>query len=272
MDRYSEFKKRLLSLCEEEEWIKSVILIGSQCRDVCKADEYSDIDIVISCDTPEKLLYDNEWINRLGKPIYSFVEDTIAGEKERRLLFEGSLDADLIILTDENLKKALSSHMIDEIMNRGYKLFFDRSGISDHLKGINTIDDKIYTPMPESDFANLVNDFLFHTVWAEKKINRGELWTAIMCINGYLKGKLLQIIEMYERAVNGNEYDTWHCGRMLEQWADEKITNELSGCFARYDAVDLHSALNSTKKLFIELAKVCAEKYGYTTGVSEIDN
>ena len=122
MDRYSEFKKRLLSLCEEEERIKSVILIGSQCRDICKADEYSDIDIVISCDAPEKLLYENEWITRLGKPIYSFVEDTIAGEKERRLLFEGSLDADLIILTDENLKKALSSHMIDEIMNRGYNV------------------------------------------------------------------------------------------------------------------------------------------------------
>ena len=271
MDRYCDFKKKLISLCEEEKQIKSVLLVGSQCREVCKADEYSDIDVVISCDAPEKLLYENEWVNRLGKPIYSFVEDTIAGEKERRLLFEGSLDADLIVMTDENLKRALSSHIVDEIMNRGYKLLFDRSGITEYLNSIHTTEDAGYSPLSESDFANLTNDFMFHTVWAEKKINRGELWTAIMCINGYLKGKLLQIIEMYEHAVNGNEYDTWHCGRMIEQWADESITQELSGCFARYNGVELRTSLENTKKLFIRLSKVCAEKYGYTTGVSEID-
>lgn len=272
MDRYYEFKKRLLSLCEEEDSIKSVILVGSQCREVCKADEYSDIDVVISCDVPEKLLYENEWVSRLGKPIYSFVEDTIAGEKERRLLFEGSLDADLIIMTDENLKKALSSHIVDDILSRGYKLFFDRSGISDFLNDIKIQKEKTYSPLSEPYFSNLVNDFLFHTVWAEKKINRGELWTAVMCINGYLKGKLLEVIEMYEHAIHGDDYDTWHCGRMLEQWTDQKITDELKSCFACYNADDLRSALKNTKKLFIKLAKVCADKFGYTTGASEIDD
>lgn len=140
MDRYYDIKQRLLSLCKTEQEIKAVILIGSQARDYSKADEYSDIDLIIACSHPERLLYEGTLIRKLGKPVYSFVEDTIAGEKERRILFDGSLDADMIILNEDRLKSHLNSHSIDEIMNRGYKLLFDRCGIAEYLDMITVIE------------------------------------------------------------------------------------------------------------------------------------
>lgn len=272
MDRYYDIKQRLLSLCKTEQEIKTVILIGSQARDYSKADEYSDIDLIIACSHPERLLYEDTLIRKLGKPVYSFVEDTIAGEKERRILFDGSLDADMIILNEDRLKSHLNSHSIDEIMNRGYKLLFDRCGIAEYLDMITVIEKTSYIPLSEEEFKNQANDFFFHTVWAEKKIRRGELWTAIMCINGYLKSKLLTVIEMYEHIVHGENYDTRYGGRMIEQWSEDFVAEKLKDCFARYNSDDLLSSLENTKQLYITLCRKCAQAYSYKTGIDEIDN
>lgn len=271
MKRYEELKNRLLGLCEDHTEIKAVIVIGSQAREVYGADEYSDLDLIIACTEPKKLLYDDALINKLGKPIYSFVEDTIAGEKERRILFEGSLDVDMIIMSEDNLKKHLSSHSLDGIMNRGFKLKCDKCDVSTYVNNIPKISDESYCPLSEYNFRNLVNDFMFHTVWAEKKIRRGELWTAIMCINCYLKSKLLTVIEMYEHNIHGMKYDTWHNGRMAEQWTEEFIRDKLRNCFARYNAEEMLSALENTKQLFLLLSRECAAAYNYTTGIDEID-
>lgn len=107
----------------------------------------------------------------------------------------------------------------------------------------------------------MVNDFCFHTVWASKKILRGELWSAKMCIDAYLKNQLLKMIEMY-CACKG-QTDVWHDGRFLDTWADNVIKDSLPKCFAHYEKKDLVSALLETKTLFLRLAKMTAEMYGY---------
>ena len=80
------------------------------------------------------------------------------------------------------------------------------------------------------------------------------------------------VIEMYEHCIHGTAYDTWHNGRMAEQWAEPFIVDKLGDCFSRYDADDPLSALAATRELFLTLAKECASAYGYTTGIPEIDS
>lgn len=48
MDRYLNIKNNLLELAQKDADIKAVVLIGSSTRDTVKADEYSDIDVVIA--------------------------------------------------------------------------------------------------------------------------------------------------------------------------------------------------------------------------------
>lgn len=43
MNRYDELLKRLLAVCEALPEIKAVIIVGSQAREISKADEYSDL-------------------------------------------------------------------------------------------------------------------------------------------------------------------------------------------------------------------------------------
>ena len=109
----------------------------------------------------------------------------------------------MIVMSEDSLVNLLKSHNADFILNRGFLLCYDACGISQLIckSSKNTPCD--FTALSEESFRNLTNDFMFHTVWAEKKIRRGELWTAIMCVNGYLKTKLIIVIEMYEHCIHG---------------------------------------------------------------------
>ena len=98
MDRYMNIKEQLLTLARQDENIKAIVLIGSSTRDTDKADEYSDLDVVIATEKPEEWLF-GDCPEKLGSVKISFVEPTLGGGKERRMLYDGSLDVDMIVFT-----------------------------------------------------------------------------------------------------------------------------------------------------------------------------
>ncbi len=246
MDRYFEIKKRLLSICISDDNVCAVIAIGSSVRNYSKADEYSDLDLILACKKPDEWLF-GEQSAKLGKIKISFVEPTLGGGLERRILFDGSLDVDLIVFTPEQLETAIINGVASEVMNRGYSVLYDNIGITE------IIDDNVeicvpHAVMTENEFINMVGDFWFHTIWSSKKILRGELWAAKMCIDSYLKNYLLKIIELYE--TSSKQSDVWHNGRFLEKWAGEEIIEALGACFAHYEKEDIVSALINTGNAF----------------------
>ncbi len=263
-DKYEPILNWLLSMCANRHDVKCVIAIGSQCRKQSPADEYSDLDLIIACDSPEALLYRDEWLTGLGGVLYSFVENTLFDQKERRVLFEGLLDVDFIVIETGLLSCALDAGQLDRILCRGYDLLYDAAGLRDKFARIKIAEQSQNTVMSESEFKNLVNDFYYHVVWTQKKLARGELWTAKMCVDSYMKQLLLALIELHEES-------TWHNGRMLENWTSANILEELHGCFAHYDANDIALALEHTNVLFTRLARDCARKFGYVCGVDAID-
>ena len=152
MNRYDELMKRLLAVCEAQPEIKAVIIVGSQAREISKADEYSDLDLIIACSEPQMLLYENNIIGKLGKPVYSFVEDTFAGEKERRILFEKSLDVDMIVMSEDSLVNLLKSHNADFILNHGFSLCYDACGIPQLICKSSKITPCDFTALSEESF------------------------------------------------------------------------------------------------------------------------
>ena len=115
----------------------------------------------------------------------------------------------------------------------------------------------------EQSFANMVNDFWYHSVWTAKKLKRGEIWTAKFCLDSYMKCKLLSVIECYTHVKKGLEHKTWYGGRFIEEWAEKWIVDELSFCFSHYDSEDIKSALIFTMRLYRSLAVEVADKLNY---------
>lgn len=258
-DRYAQIKSRILELAGADDGIKAVVAIGSSTRSEVKADEYSDLDLIIAAMDTEKWLY-GDIPQQLGDMKISFVEPTLGGGMERRVLYKNALDVDMIVFTPEQLTTAAREGVAGWVCNRGYIVLYDTMGISDLLNE-HVSHEVRYNELSEDEYKNLVNDFCFHVVWASKKILRGELWTAKMCIDAYLKNHLLKMLEMY--TVNKYESDVWHDGRFLDRWADELIKISLPKCFAHYDRGDMIAALAETKALFALTAKAVAEIKGY---------
>lgn len=255
-DRYKDIKNRLVRLAEQDENIRAVIAIGSSVRSAVPADEFSDLDLIIASRDTEKW-FSGEYPKRLGDVSISFIEPTLGGGKERRCIYDDDKDVDMIIFTPQQLESAFKDGIAQWVMDRGYMFLYDTNSFAELAKKyVSPVTDR--PPMSSGEFENIVNDFYFHNIWAAKKLLRGEMWSAKMCIDSYLKTRLLKIIEQYHC-----DKDVWHDGRFIDKWADAQILDELTRCFAHYDRNDCAAALAATHKLFAHLSNAVAEKRGF---------
>ena len=79
--------------------------------------------------------------------MYSFVENTLFGQKERRVLFEGLLDVDFIVIETGLLSCALDAGQLDRILCRGYDLLYDAAGLRDKFARIKIAEQSQNTVM-----------------------------------------------------------------------------------------------------------------------------
>ena len=258
-DRYCGIRKKICEYAESDDSIAAVIAIGSSTREETPADEYSDLDIFVVTEEPEKW-YSGEYPKLFGNVSISFIEPTLGGGKERRCIYDEDKDVDMLIFTPAQFEKALEDGAAGWVMDRGYVFLYGE----ERYAGMTArcVSRELHAPaMTEEEFTNTVNDFFFHNIWAYKKLLRGELWSAKMCIDSYLKDRLLKMAEQYQTALNGA--DVWHDGRFLDRWLDPSVREELKGCFAHYDTEDCKRALRATHTLFAKLAAFVAQKQGY---------
>ncbi|MBR6322612.1 MAG: aminoglycoside 6-adenylyltransferase [Lachnospiraceae bacterium] len=259
IDRYAEIKEKIIRYAKEQEAVRAVIAIGSSTRTDTPADEYSDLDLLIVTNDPDPW-FSGEISPLFGNVRISFIEPTLGGGRERRNIYDLDKDVDMIVLTPEQFDRALKEGVAGWVMNRGYRMLYDPDGYA--LPAEQYVHPVLLSPeMTEKEFTNLVNDFFFHNIWACKKLLRGELWSAKMCIDAYLKNYLLKMIEQHHLVTAGG--DVWHDGRFLDRWADPAVLEALKDCFAHYDSRDCERALLATHRLFARIARTVAEKRGF---------
>ena len=68
MDKYADVKNNLLERAEQDTDIKAVVVIGSSVRTEVKADEFSDLDLLIATENPEKWVI-GEYPEKLGTDV-----------------------------------------------------------------------------------------------------------------------------------------------------------------------------------------------------------
>ena len=283
---YGQLTERFVKWAQTQRDIRAAVIIGSRARVACPADEWSDLDIVIIATDPEHYLSRTDWLENIGNPWITFLERTgTGGEMERRVLFEGGLDVDFAFIPQRRIQqlvyllrvrkhfpqvlRLLPKAMVrqirqgiagfSDVLRRGTRVLLDRDGIAAHF-ALVTAETPSPRPPTQSEFLEVINDFWYHAVWTAKKLRRGELWTAKGCSDSYMKRLLRQMIEWHARAINGWDYDTWHGGRFLEQWADPRAVEGLRDAYAHYDADDVRCALFATMDLFRWLAMETAEQ------------
>ncbi len=263
---YEDLIARFVRWAQTEDNIRAALVIGSRARTDHPADEWSDLDVIILANDPEPYWAAADWLPHIGVPWLTFIEPLHDGRGfERRVLFEGGLDVDFVPSPVEVFRRMLDTGLLPDVadlLHRGVRFLVDKEGFAARLAGISAAR-LSYQPPTEAEFLNLVHDFWYHTVWTAKKLRRGELWTAKLCCDGYLKQLLRRMLEWHTRARRGESTDTWMNGRFLEEWADARAVAALPAIFAHYDAPDVWRALLATMDLFHWLALETAEALAY---------
>lgn len=238
----------------------ALVLVGSRARADMRADEFSDTDLILIVQNPGDLIHTDGWLNAIGAYHISFTEPTVDGQQERRVLFDGAQDVDFVIMDEAAALQALESGEAANLLSRGYRVLVNKRGFAVPPAALQPA---AFAPAGETEFRNTVADFWYHTVWTAKKLLRQELWAAKFCVDGYMKQKLLWMIEQHERLARRSGVDTWYTGRFIDRWADPAVLSALRHTFAHYDQADIANALLETMKLFRRLALETAGAAGF---------
>ena len=253
----------------EREDVRAAIVVGSQARADLPADRWSDLDVGLFVDDPSVLADDETWITNFGRPLLTFLEPTAVGNRiERRVLYETGEDVDFPLLEASAWRELASAPEARAVLARGYRVLYDELGIGDPLGGEPLPPDP--WPPDSAAFCELASDFWYHALWAARKLRRGEVYTALGCLDGYLKARLVTLLEWHARAVDPS-VDTWHEGRFLERWADPGALAALERAYAHYDLRDVARALWETIDLFQSLEEETARRLGLATELDHAD-
>lgn len=262
--------EKLVSFAEQSDLIQAMILFGSRAREKNAADKYSDYDIIFLVTDVDYFLDTDQWLNQIETYYISFQEPTAAGGTERRVFFSDAMDMDFLFYDAKKSERLAADNIIQSFFSRGYQVLVDKIDFTDaigrHRPSVQA--EEIKTSYTEKEFINLANTFWFHSIWAVKKILRGETWAAKSCVDGYMKDLLRQLLEGYSKAVNGNDFDIWHDGRFFDNWVDETIKEQLQTAYGSYDSKDILRALNQTMMMFSDVSSRTAACLDYNNPIT----
>jgi aminoglycoside 6-adenylyltransferase len=264
---YEEVLDRFLAWARPRPDVRAVMIVGSRARTDHPADAFSDLDLVVVTTDPDRYLSETDWLEPLGTYWLTFLERKAVGEGlERRVLFEGALDVDFVPLANEAIRRMALEGLPPElaaVLRRGFNLALDKDDLLSLLTGgVSATTPSSAPPPTQEEFLALCHDFLYHAVWAAKKLRRGELWIAKSSADCYMKGLLLGMIEWHACSERGWDHDTWHGGRFLEEWAYPGALDGLREAFAYYEDADLRRALLVTMDLFRRIGRETATRLG----------
>lgn len=257
-----ELLNRFVLWAETQPDIRLLMVIGSRARSNQPADAWSDVDLIVAAHNPQPYLQYTDWLKMIGPVWVTHVEPTLAGVRERRVMFEGGYDFDLIFVADGQFGRLVHDPEVSDVIRRGVRILVDKDRIMTRIT-LPIGGRRPYEPPTEAEFTNLVNDFWYHAVWTTKKLRRGELWTAIHCCDGYMKHLLRQMLEWHTHAVGPGNHDTWFNGRFVEQWAEPRAIEQMREAFAHYSPADVARALQATMALFRRVATETAAQLNY---------
>lgn len=250
--RVNSFLDEVAAWADAQGDVHAVLLIGSQARDDTPADDFSDVDLALFVDDPERYLRDVAWVRSFGEPLLTFLEPTaVAGFEERRVLFQDGLEVDFSVLPAAAAMAPPAE--AQAVLGRGFCVVYDGLGLAlpEPAGAAPT------SPPDQAGLEQLSNDFWYHVLWGAKKLCRGELLVAKQVCDGYLTQRLVELVRW-----RAQDEDTWHGYRFFERWAGEATLEALRPTFARYDAADIARALRAKALIFGELEDDVVEQFG----------
>ncbi|APB77841.1 MULTISPECIES: aminoglycoside 6-adenylyltransferase [Paenibacillus] len=258
---YEVLEERISEWGLSNEEIIAVYIVGSRAREDKPFDEFSDLDVVVFSTNPDYYLQNDQWLLNIGKVWTSFMFRTAKGDPEKLVLFDQGAEVDFLFRHTSDLDHIIKNGRIPEGFQRGVRMLFDKMGNGNQIIP-QTTTIPVTPPISEDAYLQVVNMYCFASLYVAKQILRNDLWVAKQRDTD-CKQLLLQMIEWHAKAVHGSEYDTWHAGKFINEWADQDVVADLKKSFGEYEPNHSWEALIVSLELFNRLSSEVAAKYNY---------
>lgn len=266
MTTLQHIETAFVTWAQTNEDIRGAFVVGSQARTDHPADEWADLDIILFARNVERYQNATDWLAAFAPVWISLAGRTIAGDPERLVLFEGGAQVDFVFHSNDVLSQVpqmLASGNIPDTIRRGTRVLLDKDGALAQMQAPSHPPAHPPAPRPPdaAAFQEALDAFWFQAVYCARQLRRDELW---MFQNGStgMQWRLLQMAEWRARAAHGGEYDTWHGGKFIAEWAGADVYADLRRTFARLDRQDGWQALQARLEVFHRLAQDVAAQWG----------
>ncbi len=266
---YARLERRIQEWAAQEPRVQAIAVYGSRARSERPGDEWSDLDLILFVQDPMDFAAQTDWLSAFGEVWLRVLNTTGHGDPEWLVLFEGGLKADFLLTpARDSVIEALTRPPFAAATHRGARILWARDAAQGAAPPPTQMS---WQPPTPAAFAAAVDAVALDFYRAAVLLQRGELWRARWLTDVVLRQHLQQMILWQARAKYGAEYDTWHDGRFLEQWADPQVVTALPELFARYDPGESKRALLASVDLYARLSAETAQKWKYPNPLSGLD-
>jgi aminoglycoside 6-adenylyltransferase len=239
--------------------IRAVVMTGSTARADGSSDSTSDLDIELFTTTPE--LYESEtWMSEI-RPVWvqlGFEPDDELDHRNRLTIFAGGQKVDFRVAPIAAMERMVSSGVLDDVYERGYRVLLDRDGITDGLR----------PPTPpaqalpsEDEYQAAIEEFWFEAWHVPKYAARDDLW--VVKFRDWTMKELLRRMLEWDALTRDPAADVWYIGTKMKKWATTEQWVRLHEIFGHFDAEDSVRALSATCSLFSEVARDVGDRLGF---------
>lgn len=268
---YDRLQAELVSWAEHVAEIRTILVVGSQARQIKPADEYSDLDVslyVVGGFEYKSNIY-LQWMRHFA-PVWMILEEHHDETKSWLILYQGGIKVDFGVTPISSLQTLIDNKYLWDDQQRGYNILLDKDGIAARLPAPAPFDPPLYTPPTQTEFIKRVESYFYGVVYLAKQIKRGNLWKAKWA-DHIQQHMLLEMLEWHAHATHDRPVDTYYRGDFMRDWVGEATWQELYGVFAHFDASDSRKALLNCIQLFTRLTDETAARLGHAYPKQMID-
>lgn len=256
-----EMMDLILSIAQEEDRIRAVIMNGSRANPNAKVDIFQDYDIVYVVRELEPFLRNLEWIAQFGEMMILQLPDDMLDPPPEPwsgygylMQFADGNRIDLTLLPIEHLQE----HLDDSLS----VLLLDKDGI---VPPFPPADESGYLPKPPTQKAydDCCNEFWWVSTYVAKGLWRRELIYARQMMDIHVREQLMKMLWWYIAVRTEFKINPGKFGKHFQEYLQPGLWEQL--CHTYADADDQHSwdALLVMGDLFRTVAMAVGQHFGY---------
>ncbi|MDO5656685.1 MAG: AadS family aminoglycoside 6-adenylyltransferase [Flavobacteriaceae bacterium] len=243
-----------------------MLLTSSLVNPLAPIDGFSDLDIEIIFKDNSPYILQKKWLLNFGIPLAIIEEDEQAFEHMhamKMVLYDDEVKVDFKLFSLPKFEKEINKKTLHPDWDIGYKVLFDKSGITSKMAAPTYLASIIKKPN-QQEFENLIYAFWWDTTYVAKCLKRGDIFYAKFMSESVIRTEYLTpLIEWYIAEKHDFTITTNKHGRLFKKYLPTEIWNKIEKTFSAHEIPENWSALFAMADLVSQMGRYLAIKLNY---------